>query len=161
MTDADRAVETALRARLEQARPAHSIIGEELGGDAASECRWYLDPIDGTDRFAAGEPGWYTLIALAADDDVILGVVSAPSLGRRWWASRRSGAFCNGRRLHVSRTGRLAQATVNDDWRHTLASGALDHPLARDAFDGRHALVSNGLVHAEALRVLADHGSAR
>jgi histidinol-phosphatase len=131
VTDADRLVEAALRERLTQLRPEHTVIGEEAGASGAGEWRWYLDPIDGTTSFAAGRPGWSILIALAKREDVIVGVASSPTLQRRWWAARGHGTFRNGDRMRVSTTPLLRDATVNDDSHGTLARGIGDHPLTR------------------------------
>jgi histidinol-phosphatase len=125
VTDADTLVEERLRARLRRARPQHAVTGEE-GGDAGAggPWRWLLDPIDGTVCFARHEAGWATLIALVHEDKSCLGLVSDPLRGTRWWAVRGGGAYRNGARLHVSTTGRLAEATVSDDWEQTLSNGA-------------------------------------
>ena len=130
VTAVDREVEGRLRERLAQERPDHEIFGEELGHSGNSECRWYLDPIDGTRRFIAGDPKWMTLIALAVRERVVLGVVALPALGERWWARRAEGAFHDGNPVRVSNTNALAGAAVSDDWRHSLARGATDTPLA-------------------------------
>jgi histidinol-phosphatase len=130
VTDADLAIEAALRTRLAQARPNHSVVGEENGSSAGAFFCWYLDPIDGTSRFAVGDPRWYTLIALAHGQSVLVAVASAPALALRWWALRGAGAFCNGRRISVSDVRTLAEATVNDDWRETLRLGIGDRPLS-------------------------------
>ncbi|MBM4077684.1 MAG: hypothetical protein FJ267_18810, partial [Planctomycetes bacterium] len=96
VTDADRAVEKAIRETLAKERPTDQIIGEEFGGlellaTAQVGSRfWILDPIDGTKNFLRGMPTWATLIALAeitsTGPKVIVGVVSSPALGRRWFA---------------------------------------------------------------------------
>ena len=106
VSEADRAVETALRERLERERPGEAVLGEEEGGADASG--WILDPIDGTRNYTRGIPVWATLIAYADR----IAVVSAPSLGRRWWAERGAGAYANGERLHVSQIERIEDATV-------------------------------------------------
>ena len=106
VSEADRAAETALRARLARERPGEPVLGEEEGGDDTSG--WILDPIDGTRNYTRGIPVWATLIAYA--DRVA--VISAPALGRRWWAERGAGAFVNGEPLAVSGVGRLEDATV-------------------------------------------------
>lgn len=94
VTDADRGAEETLRAALAQARPADTVFGEEFGGTTASTGRqWVIDPIDGTKNFVRGVPVWATLIALADGDEVVVGLVSAPALGRRWWASKGTGAW--------------------------------------------------------------------
>jgi histidinol-phosphatase len=106
VSEADHAVERALRARLARERPGEPVLGEEEGGEDASG--WILDPIDGTRNYTRGIPVWATLITLA--DRVA--VVSAPALGRRWWAERGGGAWANGERIHVSAIDRLEDATL-------------------------------------------------
>ena len=93
VTDADRAVEQGIRDVLAAERPDDAVLGEEYGGQRASGRQWIVDPIDGTTNFLRGQPVWATLIALAVDGVPVVGVVSAPALGRRWWAARGSGAW--------------------------------------------------------------------
>ena len=106
VSEADRLVESTLRGRIVQERPGEAVLGEEEGGEDTSG--WILDPLDGTRNYTRGIPVWATLIAYAER----IAVVSAPALGRRWWAERGSGAFADGERIHVSRVGRLEDATV-------------------------------------------------
>ncbi len=111
VSEADKAVELALRERLAAARPGDAVLGEEFGADqAAGPRRWIIDPIDGTKSYVRRIPTWATLIALAEDGTETLGVVSMPALGRRWWARRGSGAFVNGRPIRVSGVDELADA---------------------------------------------------
>jgi histidinol-phosphatase len=93
VTDADRSVEEGIRRTLSRVRSRDAITGEEQGSSGHSARRWIVDPIDGTKNFVRGVPVWATLIALAVDDEVVLGVVSAPQLQRRWWASAGNGAW--------------------------------------------------------------------
>jgi len=114
VTEADRAVEDALRARLAAERPEDGILGEELG-DASdpSGRRWILDPIDGTHGFMRGVPVFGTLIALEAAGELVLGMASAPALGHRWWAVRGGGAFGDGRNLRVSSVRTIEDAHLS------------------------------------------------
>ncbi len=94
VTEADRAVETALRNTLSVTRPTDGIIGEEFPNTNEDALRtWIIDPIDATKNYVRGVPVWGTLIALAIEGEPIVGVVSAPAMGRRWWASPEDGAF--------------------------------------------------------------------
>jgi histidinol-phosphatase len=112
VTEADRAVEQALRKRIAEARPGHGVVGEELGAEERGDARWILDPIDGTKNYVRGIPVFGTLIALQREGAVVLGVVSAPALGRRWWAAHGAGAFAGGRPIRVSRVAELADAVL-------------------------------------------------
>jgi histidinol-phosphatase len=95
VSEADRAVEQTLRARLAELRPGDAILGEEYGVDAlqGAHRRWVVDPIDGTKSYVRGVPVWATLLALEEDGVLSLGVVSAPALSRRWWAACGTGSF--------------------------------------------------------------------
>src|SRR6478609_6057183 len=104
VTDADRAVERALRERIAAERTGEGVFGEEEGDDGGA-MRWIVDPIDGTRNFTRGLPVWASLIALERDGVVVCGVVSAPALGHRWWAGRGEGAWRDGERVHVSLVG--------------------------------------------------------
>ena len=112
VTDADRAVEQALRERIATARPGEAVFGEEEGDDGGP-VRWIVDPIDGTKNFSRGIPVWATLIALEHDGELVCGVASAPALGHRWWAARGEGAWRDGEPIRVSRVARLEDGTVS------------------------------------------------
>lgn len=122
VTDADRAVETAIRAALATHRPHDGLLGEEFGSEITGAQRyWIIDPIDGTKNFMRGVPTWACLIALVevAEDgtqEVVVGVASAPALSRRWFASRGAGAFVdfNGdvRKISVSLVAALSDASI-------------------------------------------------
>lgn len=130
VTDVDRAVEHALRERIAGRYPDHMVIGEEAGASGRSAWCWYLDPIDGTTRYVSGDPKWMTLITLAHEGEIILGIVDRPALGERWWAQRGGGAFHNAHPIRVSQTDAISRAVISDDWREHLAHGDREHPLA-------------------------------
>jgi histidinol-phosphatase len=135
VSDADRAVETALRRALAQARPEDSVHGEEFGIEGTSTRRWVIDPIDGTKAFVRGVPVWATLIALMEGDDVLLGVASAPALGRRWWAARGHGAHTQDvdgqqRPIHVSKV-----AELHDAWLSYSTGSSWSAVGLQDGFD--------------------------
>ena len=117
VTDADVAVEDAIRAVLAAERPDDVVMGEERGGTLDAARVWVLDPIDGTKNFLRGVPIWATLIALVVDGVPVVGVVSAPALGRRWWAAAGSGAFASDasgeRAISVSGVRSLEDAYVS------------------------------------------------
>ncbi|MFN8126459.1 MAG: inositol monophosphatase family protein [Candidatus Nanopelagicales bacterium] len=119
VTEADQAAERIIRDLLADHRPDDGILGEEFGTETVEGGRrWIIDPIDGTANYLRAVPVWCTLIALETDGDLVVGVASAPALGRRWWAARGSGAFTrdvNGetRRLAVSGVGELRDASFS------------------------------------------------
>jgi histidinol-phosphatase len=119
VTEADRAVEEAIRERLLAARPRDAVVGEEFGASPeSSPRRWIVDPIDGTKGYVRGMPVWATLLALEQEGELVLGAVSAPALHRRWWAVRGQGAFTRDgladepRRLRVSGVRKLEDAQL-------------------------------------------------
>jgi histidinol-phosphatase len=103
VTDADQTVEEGIRRTLSRVRSRDAVTGEEQGSTGHSQRRWIVDPIDGTKNFVRGVPVWATLISLAVDDEVVLGVVSAPQLQRRWWASVGNGAWTGRSLLKATR----------------------------------------------------------
>ena len=118
VSDADRSVEQALRALVASRRPGDAVLGEEYGDEGSGPRRWVIDPIDGTKNFVRGVPVWASLIALQVEGEVVAGVVSAPALGRRWWAARGLGAFAgatqgDARALRVSAVRGLADAHLS------------------------------------------------
>jgi histidinol-phosphatase len=118
VSEADRAAEAAIRQLLARERPNDGVLGEEMGGAGGSSRRWVIDPIDGTANFVRGVPVWATLIGLEAGGSMTVGVVSAPALGRRWWAERGNGSFAGvpggeAESIRVSQIGQLAEATIS------------------------------------------------
>jgi histidinol-phosphatase len=118
VSQADTDVERAVRERVAAARPGDALVGEEFGAEGAGEPgrRWIIDPIDGTKGYVRGMPVWATLLALEEEQQIVVGVVSAPALRRRWWASRGMGAFvadglsAKPRRIQVSGVHELGDA---------------------------------------------------
>jgi histidinol-phosphatase len=112
VSEADRTAEEAIRALVASSGRGEGVLGEELGDDGG-DVRWIVDPIDGTRNYVRGVPVWATLLALERDGEVVLGLVSAPELHRRWWALRGEGAFANGEPCRVSAVSRLEDASVS------------------------------------------------
>lgn len=121
VTDADRAVEEAIRSAIATRYPTDTIVGEEFGDSRSSADRhsryWVIDPIDGTKNFLRGVPTWATLVALVVDGQVVVSVVSSPALYRRWYATRGNGSFllensAPPRPIHVSGVQTIADASV-------------------------------------------------
>ncbi len=119
VTEADLAVERAIREALGVERPDDGILGEEYGTEGDAARQWIIDPIDGTANYLRGVPVWGTLIALAIDGAPRVGVVSSPALGRRWWAAAGTGAWTTDapgaepRRMRVSGVADLEHASLS------------------------------------------------
>ena len=118
VSDADRAAEEQIRGQLARARGRDAILGEEFGSTGHGSRQWVVDPIDGTKNFIRGVPVWATLIALVDNNVPVVGVVSAPALGRRWWAAQGAGAWtgrslAQATRLKVSGVSDLADASFS------------------------------------------------
>ncbi|WP_141013953.1 histidinol-phosphatase [Nocardioides sambongensis] len=133
VTDADKSVEESIRRTLSRARSRDAVTGEEQGTTGHSQRRWIVDPIDGTKNFVRGVPVWATLIALAVEEEVVLGVVSAPQLQRRWWAVKGGGAhtgksLMKATRCQVSDIRRLEDASLS----YSSLSGWEDRGLGDD-----------------------------
>jgi histidinol-phosphatase len=114
VTQADRGVEEMARAKVAASGLTLDVLGEEMGGENAKgpattgRPRLIIDPIDGTEEFSRGIPTFGTLLGIERDGEVVAGLASAPALGVRWWAYRGEGAYRNGKRIHVSHVGKLA-----------------------------------------------------
>ncbi len=175
VTDADKTAEEVIRGQLSRARPRDAVHGEEMGDTGHGPRRWVVDPIDGTKNFVRGVPVWATLIGLLDGDQVVLGLVSAPALGRRWWAAVGSGAWTGkslaaASRMQVSGVDRLADASLS----YSSLSGWEEHGLlepflnlTRRTWRTRaygdfwsHVLVADGAVDLSAEPELALHDMA-
>jgi len=115
VTRADTEIERVIRDRIAGRFPDHGMLGEEYGAEAADAAMtWIIDPIDATHNFVRGIGVFATLLACRVDDELVLGLVSAPAMGERWWATTASGAWRrrNGseRRLGVSSVARLSES---------------------------------------------------
>ena len=156
VTEADRAVEEAVRRRLAERRPEDAVVGEEEGLVGATDAagRWIIDPIDGTKNYVRGIPVFATLIAVERQGRLVAGVASAPAMGRRWWAARGEGAFVDGKPIRVSTVRRPEEGQLLfgglTTWRR---KGRLEEFLSLAATFGRtrgygdfwmHMLVAEG-----------------
>jgi len=135
VTDADEGVEESIRRTLSRVRSRDAVLGEEQGSSGHSQRRWVIDPIDGTKNFVRGVPIWATLIALMEAGEPVVGLVSAPALGRRWWAAKGLGAYAGrhtaaAQAIKVSSVSRMADASFCysslDGWEQ---AGRLDQVL--------------------------------
>jgi len=174
VTDADRAVERSIRDLLADERPHDAVHGEEYGSHDGDR-QWIIDPIDGTKSFVRGVPVWATLIALREGDAITTGVVSAPALGRRWWARMPGTAQCTAPGpttfqpsgpLTVSRVHLVGDASFGFSDAIGWPTGALDRLLAvtwRQRGYGdfwSHLMVAEGVIDIAAEPELKVHDVA-
>ncbi|MDO5678075.1 MAG: histidinol-phosphatase [Propionibacteriaceae bacterium] len=118
VTEADTAVEESIRRTLARTRPRDAVHGEEFDDTGDAPRRWIIDPIDGTKNYLRGVPVWATLIALEVEGRIVASVVSAPALGRRWWASEGGGAYTgrsilNATELRVSKVEQIEDSSLS------------------------------------------------
>ncbi|WP_040155732.1 inositol monophosphatase family protein [Mobilicoccus massiliensis] len=118
VSDADRDAEDLIRSYLKRARSRDVVQGEEGGTTGHGNRKWIVDPIDGTKNYVRGVPVWATLMALVEDDEVVVGLVSAPALNRRWWAAKGTGAWtgrslAGAKRMRVSSVASIADASLS------------------------------------------------
>lgn len=113
VTQADRECERMIARMLSETFPDDGILGEEgARAESRSGRRWIIDPIDGTRDYVRGNPLWANLIALEVGDDVIVGVVNLPLLGRLYNATRAGGAYCNGSAIHASSKTSVSESVL-------------------------------------------------
>ena len=150
VSEADRAAEEAIRTVVAASGRGEGVLGEELGDDDR-EAKWIVDPIDGTAGYVRGVPVFATLLALEREGEVVLGLVSAPALRRRWWALRGHGAFADGERIRVSKIARLEDSAVSTTSARRMPAGW--RTIVERAWSNRglgdfwqHCLVAEGAV---------------
>jgi histidinol-phosphatase len=148
VSEADRAAEEAIRSLVARGRAGEGVLGEELGDDG-TETRWIVDPIDGTMNYVRGIPVWATLLALERAGAVEVALVSAPALGRRWWALRGEGAWAAGERCRVSGVERLEDCAVSTTSPREMPAGWVELTARAWATRGlsdfwQHCLVAEG-----------------
>ena len=160
VSDADRAAEDAVRSLVAASARGEGVVGEEGGdGSGAGDARRIVDPIDGTRNYVRGLPVWGTLLALEREGVVEVGLVSAPALGRRWWAVRGEGAWADGSRCAVSAVATVEDAVVSTtsprdmpgSWR-TLAGRAWAERSFSDFW--QYCLVAEGSLDVAADEIL-------
>ena len=114
VTDADHAVEQAIRAAINNAHPDHGIIGEEFPPERAdAEHVWIIDPLDGTKEYVQGLPLFGVLIALCHRGRFVLGLAEQPQLAHRWLGADRHGTTRNGRPVHTRPCAALSDAVIS------------------------------------------------
>jgi histidinol phosphatase-like enzyme (inositol monophosphatase family) len=128
VTEGDKAAEKAIRAAIRKRYPGHGILGEEFGAeDEGAALRWVIDPIDGTRAFIIGMPLWGTIIGLTQDGAPLLGAMSQPFTGERFWSEPGRARWRQGsgkpRTLHTRACSSLDQAVLTSTHPDLFAAG--------------------------------------
>lgn len=114
VTAADKASEKLIVDAICKKYPNHCIMAEE-GGDSGkenAEFQWLIDPLDGTTNYAHQLPLYAVSIALTYRKRVIIGVVYLPIMNTLYYAALGKGAFCNGKRIKVSRIADISKSLM-------------------------------------------------
>ncbi|ACL59690.1 inositol monophosphatase family protein [Methylobacterium nodulans] len=113
VSQADREVESLIRAAIATTFPDDAVLGEEEGlRTGRSNYTWVVDPIDGTSPFLNGQPNWCVSIAVRGPRGIETGVIAAPVLRETYLAARGAGATLNGRRLQIDPATSLTSANI-------------------------------------------------
>lgn len=165
-----------------------SYIGEEGTRSGQSSRRWLVDPIDGTKNFLRGFPVWGSLISLKDGEEVIVASVSAPALGRRWWAAKGRGSWTrdvNGkeRQIKVSSVEHLADSfllhgtfnsyeqvglsaekvfdLIRSAWRHRSPGDFFGHMLIAEGVADGFVEVPSALWDIEASKFIVEQAGGK
>lgn len=132
VTIADVEAEKAIKGIIGEAFPEHGFYGEETGHTKGSlPYTWLIDPIDGTKSFVRQYPFFSTQIALMHDDELVMGVSSAPEFEEIAYAEKGLGACLADEPIRVSRVETFADATLSLGNIRTLAGGGGWNGLAQ------------------------------
>jgi myo-inositol-1(or 4)-monophosphatase len=127
VTDADRASEALIAAKISTAFPDHALVGEEgtrgpSGQIDRSGYSWTIDPLDGTTNYAHGYPHFAVSIAMEHVGETLLGVIYDPTRDELFEATRGGGATLNGKALGVSKTDELIRSLLATGFPYDLTA---------------------------------------
>lgn len=113
VTETDRLSEALIMKRITSSYPGQDILTEESAAiDTGSDCRWIIDPLDGTTNYAHGFPFFCVSIAFERAGTIMVGVVFDPLRNELFVAEKGKGAFLNESSLQVSRTNQLSNSLL-------------------------------------------------
>ncbi len=137
VTDVDTEVEREILGILRREYPAMGLLGEEsAGAHADAGYVWIVDPLDGTRNYASGIPFFSTVIGMALDGEVLVGVNYDPVRGDLFEAERGRGAFLNGERVTVSQRTELAESIIGTDLSYNNEGAANGLEVIREIWPG-------------------------
>ena len=122
VTEADTESETEIIAVIRSHFPEHEILSEETGlQQGASDFKWIIDPLDGTVNFAHQVPIFCISIALAYQDDMVLGIILDPLKQELFSAIKGQGARLNGKPIHVSEVETITDSLLVTGFAYNVA----------------------------------------
>lgn len=123
VSEIDKTSEQKIIGIIKRHYPHHAILAEESGGsEASAEYKWVIDPLDGTTNFLHGLPLFCVTIAIERKGEIIAGVVYDPNLDELFTAEKGSGAYVNGKRMHVSTSTRLIDSLLVTGFPYDIAA---------------------------------------
>jgi myo-inositol-1(or 4)-monophosphatase len=150
LTIADGTVEKEFRTMIAEAFPGDAVMGEEMGGGAASAL-WIIDPIDGTANFSRGDRQWCISIGLVLDGVPTLGLLHSAALDEMWLGRKGHGSTLNGKPIRVADTRDVRRASIEAGWSPRRPTevyiGAVERLFAQGASVKRGASGALGLAH--------------
>jgi myo-inositol-1(or 4)-monophosphatase len=108
---ADEAAEARMLPVVREAFPGHEVFAEEAGRFDGDDYRWIVDPLDGTNDFAAGLPTFASSVAVEDDDGPLVAAVVLPATGERYVARRDAGVRYDGEQVAADSDVPLAGST--------------------------------------------------
>ena len=116
VTNVDHEAEQIIVKRIEAAFPGHDVLAEERGRTSRSSSHlWAIDPMDGTHNYIRGMRAYGVSIGMLVGDAFVAGVIYMPETDELYAAERGSGAYLNGKRIHVSTRRDLATCMMGFD----------------------------------------------
>ncbi len=123
VSDADLYAEKIIIKTIKAAYPDHAILAEESGAhETDHDCRWIIDPIDGTFNFIHGIPHFCVSIAIEIKGKIEHGVIFDPIRQEIFSATRGRGAHMNNKRIRVSTQNQFAHALIGTNIPHAQDS---------------------------------------
>jgi myo-inositol-1(or 4)-monophosphatase len=145
VTKADILSEKTIIGTIRKKLPKHNFITEESGAiKKSSEYTWIVDPIDGTTNFASRIPQFAVSIALAKNNEILMGAVYNPCTKEMFFAEKGKGSYLNNKKLEVSRKNELKHCIFGFSLPHEVSLGKRAFSILRKNYGKFRALRNFG-----------------
>lgn len=112
-TKADLVSEKNILKILHKYFPTYNIHSEEKGIiNKKSPYIFIIDPLDGSNNFVLGIPMFSVCIALVKEQELIFSVIHLPFSNQTYFATKKEGAFLDGKKIRVNNNNDIARITV-------------------------------------------------